>query len=264
MQKSTEIDVQCCSTEIEKCDTFDFMANVIGLPILHPGGHNASDEMMRLLEIKPEAQVLDLACGRGTNAIYIAKKSHANVIGVDCDERLIQEAAANAEAHGMSGKTRFQVAHAENLPFANNQFDFVVLQAVLIMVQDERKVIAEALRVLRPNGRIGILELTWKMQPPDHFFYEAEAICPYFKKVKTAAGWKELIYQGKVVETETRLHEMACPCTMRELGLKKSLAIFFKQAFNSRIRRRMHEIDSFVGGNDRYFGYGIYVGSKTE
>ena len=46
-----------------KCGLFDFMANTVGLKVLHPGGYKATDELCSTLEIKKDSHVLDVACG---------------------------------------------------------------------------------------------------------------------------------------------------------------------------------------------------------
>ncbi|MCJ7588292.1 MAG: class I SAM-dependent methyltransferase [Candidatus Aminicenantes bacterium] len=249
--------------DVAACDTFDFMANVIGLPILHPGGLRANDEMIRLCKVARGADVLDVACGRGTNALYFAEKCGCAVTGVDLDDRLLREAQAAAKKRGLEGMTRFESADAERLPYVTNRFDTVLSQAVLIMVADRDKALREAARVVRPGGLVGILELTWKRQPHPEFFREAEPICAYFSNVLTFDGWRRMIFQDGLTEVDSRLHDMACPCTPRELGLRRALGIFFKQLFNPKIRERMREIDRFVAGHDDYFGYGIYVGRKA-
>jgi len=49
-----------------------------------------------------------------------------------------------------------------NMPFAENGFDRVIRQAVLILVGDKKKAVRQALRVTKPGGYVGWLELSWE------------------------------------------------------------------------------------------------------
>jgi ubiquinone/menaquinone biosynthesis C-methylase UbiE len=264
MTSNNDNQPSCCPIDIGTCDTFEFMAKVIGLPILHPGGLKATKTMIDLCKINGNSKVLDVACGKGTNACYIAEKYGCAVIGIDIDPQLIAEAQALAQKKGLTGKVSFQVADAEKLPFTSDEFDVVLFQAVLIMVANQENVLKEARRVTRPGGHIGVLELTWKSQPPPDFFAKAKNICVFFQNVKTSAGWKKIVFNSGLREVAANIYAMACPCTFQELGLVKSVQIFWKQTFQAAVRKRMKEIDQFVCRNDDYFSYGIFVGQKTD
>jgi ubiquinone/menaquinone biosynthesis C-methylase UbiE len=256
---------KCCTIDIEKCDAFDFMANIIGLPILHPGGLKSTEEMANLCNINENTKVLDIACGKGTNDYYLTKRFKCSVVGIDIDENLIKQARELAKKKKLENKLTFEVANAESLPFPDNEFDVTIFQAVLIMVNDQEKAIREAIRVTKPNGYIGILELTWKKQPPKEFFEEAESICKFFKNAKISDNWRKLIFNYGLREVKSKTYEMECPCNLRELGILRAIKIFCKQLFNTKIRKRMNELDNFIEKNEEeYFGYGIYVGQKSK
>lgn len=263
MLNNTKAD-NCCEIDISKCDTFDFMANIIGLPILHPGGLRATEEMIKLCKITEKTKILDVACGRGTNSCYISEKYGSKIIGIDINENLIKEANILIKKKKLEDKIEFKVANAEKLPFPDNNFDLVIFQAVLIMMNNPEKVIKEAIRVTKPGGNICFLELTWKKEPPKEFFNKSTNICNYFLNVKILEGWQEMIFNKNLKEIHSKIYNMACPCTLKELGIIKAMKIFFKQLFNSKIRNRMKVLDSFVCSNDEYFGYGIYAGEKIK
>ncbi|MFH1824240.1 MAG: class I SAM-dependent methyltransferase [Candidatus Firestonebacteria bacterium] len=252
-----------CAVDIEKCDTFDFMANVMELPVLHPGGFKATNEMANLCDINKDTKVLDIACAKGTNDCYLVEKFGCSVVGIDLDENLINQAKDLAKKKGLEDKLTFKVANAENIPLPDNEFDVVIFQAVLIMVSNQEKAIKEAIRVTKPHGYVGILEITWKEQPPKEFFKEAENICGFFQNAKTFDNWRKLIFGSGLTEIASKSYDMECPCGLSDLGLLKAIKIFCKQLFNKKIRDRMNELDNFVEkAKKEYFGYGIYVGKK--
>jgi 2-polyprenyl-6-hydroxyphenyl methylase/3-demethylubiquinone-9 3-methyltransferase len=89
----------------------------------------------------PEARLLDVGCGGGLLAPHVAGYRH---VGVDLSER----ALAVAARHGVQPVR----ADAGALPFADAAFDVVVAGEVLEHVEDLDRVVAEALRVLKPGG----------------------------------------------------------------------------------------------------------------
>jgi len=80
----------CCSAS--KCDIFDFMAKYVGLTVIHPGGLKATKQLSDMLNIKRDSRVIDIACGKGTTAFYLAEKYGCSVIGVDIADDLVEEA----------------------------------------------------------------------------------------------------------------------------------------------------------------------------
>ena len=115
---------KCCAVDIEKCDTFDFMANVIGLPVLHPGGLKATDEMAKLCNINKDTRVLDIACARGANDVYLAERFGCSVTGIDFDENLINEAKELAKKKGLEDKLTFKVEQYWGQTFKNHLLTF--------------------------------------------------------------------------------------------------------------------------------------------
>ncbi len=54
-----------------KCGLFDFMANEVGIKVLHPGGYKATKELCSMCNMDERSHVLDLACGAGTSSFFM-------------------------------------------------------------------------------------------------------------------------------------------------------------------------------------------------
>jgi ubiquinone/menaquinone biosynthesis C-methylase UbiE len=104
------------------------------------------------LEVKPGDRVLDVGCGTGRLARFIASiTGPAGVVGIDPLPDRVQVARANSP--GLA----FEVGTAEDLgAFADASFDVVCMSAVFHWVADKPRALREARRVLKPGGRLGM------------------------------------------------------------------------------------------------------------
>ena len=99
-------------------------------------------------------RVLEIGVGLGTDHIQFARAG-ADLHGVDLTERGIELVRRRLELEGLT--SQLEVADAEQLPFDSGSFDYVYSWGVLHHTPDTPRAIAEALRVLRPGGRICVM-----------------------------------------------------------------------------------------------------------
>jgi ubiquinone/menaquinone biosynthesis C-methylase UbiE len=249
---------------IEQCDIFDFMAKYVGLSVLHPGGFEATKKLARACQIGPDTKVLDIACGKGTTALFLAKEFGCRVKGVDISEDLIEEASAFAMRSKVAEKVQFQVGDALDLAYPDNEFDVAVSQAMLILVRNKCKTIGEAKRVVKPGGYAGWLELSWKKQPPEEFMDAvSNVICAYcMTNVLTYEKWEDLFRAGGFSDLEIIKSSMpvsGIKGMIKDEGFRNTINVMSKYLFNFRVRKRMDNLNTFMKSNSDYFGYGIYI-----
>ena len=252
---------------IEQCDIFDFMANHVGLTVIHPGGFDATRKLLGSCHIDKSSKILDIGCGKGTTSILLAQKYGCTVVGLDLDEDLLSQATKLVKRRGLEQKVSFRVGDALNMPFPDNEFDRAFGQAVLILVGDKKKAIQEALRVTKPGGCVGWLELSWKKPVTKEFLDGvSNVICAYcMLGVETFEDWKRLFEDAGVKELQTSAYSQefkGMRGMLADEGLVNASKIMFRYLTNSRVRKRMKTMDKFFGEHDEYFGYGIYVGRK--
>lgn len=252
---------------IEQCDIFDFMANFVGLTVIHPGGFEATRRLLDFCNIRENSRVLDIGCGKGTTSILLAQKYGCNVVGLDLSDDLLKQAETLARRRRLENRVSFRVGDALDMPFANDEFDLSIGQAVLILVGNKKKAIQEALRVTRPGGYVAWLELSWKKQPTKEFLEGvSNVICAYcMLGVETFEDWKKLFEEAGVKELQTSAYSQefrGMRGMLADEGLVNAGKIMFRYLTNSRVRRRMKTMDEFFKEHDQYFGYGIYIGQK--
>jgi ubiquinone/menaquinone biosynthesis C-methylase UbiE len=127
-----------------------------GHSIRTPGERAAWDRILALvLEARPGLDALDVGCGTGFLALELAAHGH-QVVGVDFAPAMIEEARRKAAARDLS--VRFEEADAEQLPFAPRRFDLVISRHVLWTLPHPEAAIDEWIRVLRPGGRLAVVD----------------------------------------------------------------------------------------------------------
>jgi ubiquinone/menaquinone biosynthesis C-methylase UbiE len=104
---------------------------------------------------RPGLEALDAGCGTGFLSFELASRGH-RVTGVDFAPAMIAEARRKARERGVA--VRFEEGDAERLPFAPASFDLVVSRHVLWTLPHPETAIDEWKRVLRPGGRLAVVD----------------------------------------------------------------------------------------------------------
>lgn len=113
--------------------------------------------LMPLLPPAP-ARVADLGCGTGSLAVLLAEAGYA-VSGIDISAGMIKRASAKAAAADLT--IDFEVGDASRPPWANQWFDVVLCRHVLWALDDQAAAVREWIRILRPTGRLILIEGCW-------------------------------------------------------------------------------------------------------
>jgi demethylmenaquinone methyltransferase/2-methoxy-6-polyprenyl-1,4-benzoquinol methylase len=104
--------------------------------------------------VQPGDRVLDVCCGTGDLAIAARRHGAASVVGLDFSEEMLERARRkNSEIDWLQGD-------ALALPFGNEEFDAATVGFGVRNVDDLEAAVRELRRVLRPGGRVAILEIT--------------------------------------------------------------------------------------------------------
>lgn len=103
-------------------------------------------------------RILDVATGTGMIAFALASRG-AEVVGLDQSEAMLERARARLErSPALAPRITFLVGEAEALPFADGEFDALSFSYLLRYVDDRAATMRELSRVVRPGGRIAMLE----------------------------------------------------------------------------------------------------------
>ncbi len=125
----------------------------------HVCGLAATKELAARLGIKTDTILLDIGCGLGGPARYLAATCGCRVTGIDLSQPFIDVARMLTDRVGLSDRVSFQQADALALPFADAGFDYVLTQHVAMNSADRVPFYANIHRVLKPGGSLAIFDV---------------------------------------------------------------------------------------------------------
>ena len=147
---------------------YDLLNSLMSAGLHHRWRERAADRA----ELRPGDSALDVCCGTGDLALELAGRvaPGGSVVGCDFSEPMLDLAREKARAGGADG-LRFEWADALNLPYDADRFDAVTVGFGVRNLADLDRGLREMTRVLRPGGRLVVLEITQPTRPPLSTFY---------------------------------------------------------------------------------------------
>jgi demethylmenaquinone methyltransferase / 2-methoxy-6-polyprenyl-1,4-benzoquinol methylase len=123
-------------------------------------------------ELRPGERALDVCCGTGDLALELARRvgPGGSVVGCDFSEPMLARARKKA-AGDAAGHVTFEWADALELPYEEGSFDAVTVGFGVRNFADLDRGLGELVRVLRPGGRLVVLEITQPRRPPLSWFF---------------------------------------------------------------------------------------------
>jgi len=147
---------------------YDLLNSVMTAGLHHRWRQRAAERA----ELHPGDAALDVCCGTGDLALELARRVSpgGHVVGCDFSEPMLDLAREKARARQAPG-ARFEWADALNLPYDDERFDAATVGFGVRNLSDLDRGLGEMTRVLRPGGRLVILEITQPTRPPLSIFY---------------------------------------------------------------------------------------------
>jgi ubiquinone/menaquinone biosynthesis C-methylase UbiE len=133
------------------------------------------DALIAPAEIAAGQSVLDYGCGPGWLAIELARRvgPSGRVHAADVNQDFLSRATAHVATEGMRERVTFHHIRGESIPLADRGLDRVVTKNVLEYVTDLHATLVEMRRVLKPGGRLHVVDSDWGMLAVEPFGAEA-------------------------------------------------------------------------------------------
>lgn len=235
----------------------------------HMGGLETTKELIELCHINEDTYVLDVGCGVGATACYLAKRYGCRVVGVDISERMIDRANERAKREGVEDSVEFRVAGAQDLPFENALFDAVISESVLTFIKDKQRVVGECALMTRPGGYVGLNEELWIETPPAPMVEQVRRIWDIKPDIPTLEGWMGLLEGAGLRDVVVRTYKFSArreSSQIQRYRFQDMWRMFYRTLFlyikNPTFRKYMAERRYLPKDLFEYLGYAIFVGRK--
>ncbi|MGO9319557.1 MAG: ubiquinone/menaquinone biosynthesis methyltransferase [Solirubrobacteraceae bacterium] len=188
---------------------YDLLNTVMTAGLHHRWRARAVD----MARVGPGSRVLDVATGTGDLAIELARRVSptGEVVGSDFSEAMLDRARAKAVAGGRGVRPRFEWADATDLPYPDDCFDAATVGFGARNFDDLPRGLAEMARVVRPGGRVVVLEITTPTRAPLSHFYALwfDRIVPALGRLAGAltpgSGGSGAVAEGTIAQAYTYL-----------------------------------------------------------
>tara|TARA_Y100000385_G_scaffold171362_2_gene177504 strand:- start:2405 stop:3133 length:729 start_codon:yes stop_codon:yes gene_type:complete len=160
---------------------YDFLNHFLSLGIDKLWRRKA---VKQLKELNPN-KILDIATGTGDFALALLKLKPKEIIGVDISQGMLSVGTNKMKKKKVDGIIKLELGDSENLPFEDNSFDAITVAFGVRNFEDLEKGLSEMKRVLRPDGKVIILEFSKPKYFPikQLFSFYSNCVIPTFGKL---------------------------------------------------------------------------------
>jgi len=192
----------CCETAVEP--DFNAKAREIGYSdeelAAVPEGANLGlgcGNPLAIAAMKAGETVEDLGSGAGFDCHLAARQvgPTGQVIGVDMTHEMIKKARDNARKVGIAN-VEFRLGELEHLPIADNTVDVIISNCVINLVPDKAQVFREALRVLKPGGRVSVSDVLNIAPLPEDLRADPALLCGCVAGAISAERTEALLHEA--------------------------------------------------------------------
>jgi arsenite methyltransferase len=235
----------------------------------HMGGFETTKALIELCHIGQDTYVLEIGCGVGATACYLAKRYGCNVVGVDIRESMIARSNERARKQGVVDRVEFRVADAQHLLFEDALFDVVISESVLTFIKDKQGVVSECVRVTRPGGYVGLNEELWLKTPPASLVERVRRIWDIKPDIPTLEDWVGFLDNAGLRDVVVQTYKFDArreSTQVQRYHLQDMWRMFYRTLLlyvkNPAFRKYMAERRHLPKGLFEYLGHAIFVGRR--
>ena len=133
----------------------------------HPEAMEHTNEIMaQAVNLKPETKVLDLGCGYGSTARYLASEYGCHVTAINISQTELDLATERTSQAGLENLLNFEYGDFHQLKYADGSFDIIWSQEAFLHGADKALILSECFRVLKPGGRLVFTDILVRAGTP--------------------------------------------------------------------------------------------------
>ncbi|XP_064650852.1 uncharacterized protein LOC135502154 [Lineus longissimus] len=236
---------------------------IFGETFASNGGSEASSVLASYLNLAPGKKCLDVGCGLGGHAFYLAKHHGVEVHGLDLCNNMVNLARKYANERYKDARLSFAVEDVTTFEFPDESFDVIYSQGVMPHIQDKLSLFKKFRTWLKPGGRLFITGFTCSSGNHSKAFKDYIAQRRYhiltveqYAKVLESAGFKTVVAKdySDVFARNTR-RELARLESIKEDFIKE----FGREEYDLILQRWLEKIQRNQEGEQ---GYGLFVYEK--
>lgn len=132
---------------------------IFGEGFVSTGGIGTTEQYVARLNLKKDQEVLDIGCGIGGGAFYMAKKFGTNVLGIDLSKNMVNIAMKRAaKERDLKDKVQLKVMDALTAEFQPGTFDVVYSRDTILHIEKKEELFKLCLKWLKPGGQLLITD----------------------------------------------------------------------------------------------------------
>ena len=163
----------------------------------HPEAMEHTNEIMaNAVSLTPDVRVLDLGCGYGSTARYLAANFGCGVTGTNISEKELELARSRATQAGLDHLLSFEYGDFHRLAYPDDSYDVVWSQEAFLHAVDKNAVLSECRRVVRPGGSLVFTDILVHRSTPEA---DREKI---YDRVKSPDMWDLQDYRQALSQLE--------------------------------------------------------------
>ncbi len=231
----------------------------LGKTRLRPGGIKATNWLIEQGDFSKDSRVLEVACNMCTTSIELAQTYGCQIVGVDMDSHVLEQARVKIADAGLEDKIHIQRGNALKLPFPDNSFDIVINEAMLTMLRGEakEKAIKEYWRVLKPGGRLLTHDVSYISDDMETKLHQLGQTINAHVEPLHVKHWQSLFQQTGFSDVQTnhgKMTLMSVPGMIRDEGFFKTSQILYRglKKENRQQFTKMYTFFNKVGKELRY------------
>ena len=253
--------------DLDGIDTADLSQDVLqNYDQDHFGGVEANDALARAAGIDENSLVLDVCCGLGGPARYLAQNYGCRVTGIDLTASRVSGAERLSALVGLSERVSFRTANALDNSFADESFDVVVSQEAWAHVPDKPRLIAECVRVVKRGGRLAFTDIVARPETSDAVRRRLEREMA-FNEPETFEGYQMLLSAaGCTVVAAVDLSQAWARILLDRLAMYRSLKGQTVERFGAEHFEKWDDTYSFFVGlyQSGELGGGRFIARRTS